>query len=171
METATFAGGCFWCMEPPYAKLEGVSNTTPGYMGGHIDNPTYEQVCTGSTGHTEVVQVVFDPQLVSYEKLLKAFWENIDPTQANGQFADQGSQYRPEIFYHNEDQKRSAKLSKQALQSSGRFAEDIIVKITKATTFHPAEEYHHAYYNKNEVHYKMYRKGSGREDFLKKTWG
>jgi len=171
METATFAGGCFWCMEPPFEKLEGVESVVSGYTGGKIENPTYEQVSSGATSHAEAVQVTYDPEKVSYQELLDAYWRSIDPTDGGGQFADRGSQYRPAIFYHNEEQKRAAELSKEALGHSGKFSEQIAVAIEAASEFYPAETYHQDYYKKNEAHYKSYRKGSGREGFIEKTWG
>lgn len=171
MEKATFAGGCFWCMEPPYEKLDGTLEVTPGYMGGDKENPTYEEVCSGTTGHAEVVQIIFDPEKVTYEKLLDTFWVNIDPTTHEGQFADIGSQYRPAIFYHSGGQKRLAESSREDMQNSGRFDKPIVVEITKASTFYPAEEYHRNYHRKNPAHYKNYRRGSGRESYLARVWG
>jgi methionine-S-sulfoxide reductase len=171
MEKATFAGGCFWCMEPPYAQEKGVLNITVGYTGGSVPNPTYEDVCTGRTGHTEAVEIEFDPALISYEKLLDIFWKNIDPTTLNRQFADAGTQYRTGIYYHSEDQKGKAIQSKLQLEKSGKFKEPIVVEILKASTFYKAEEYHQKYYKKNPTHYKMYSLGSGRVPFLKRTWG
>ncbi|VAX17519.1 Peptide-methionine (S)-S-oxide reductase MsrA [hydrothermal vent metagenome] len=170
MDTATFAGGCFWCMEPPFAKLGGVAGVMPGYMGGTLTNPTYEDICTGMTGHAEVARVTFDKELVNYEKLLQTFWMNIDPTRKDGQFSDAGSQYRPVIFYHTDAQKLMAELSRMNLQDSGKFEREIVVEITEASTFYPAEEYHREYYKKNPGRYKMYRTGSGREGFLARTW-
>ncbi len=171
MEIATFAGGCFWCMEPPYDKLPGVLQVTVGYTGGHKPNPSYEEVCSGKTGHTEAVQIQYDPKLISYEKLLEVFWENINPTQANGQFYDLGSQYRTAIFYHNEMQKKLALESKRKLQDSGKFSDPIATDIQEASTFYPAEEYHQKYYKKNPEHYKRYSIGSGRVEYKKRVWG
>lgn len=170
-ETATFAGGCFWCMESPFDKLDGVISTLVGYTGGTVKNPTYEQVCTGATGHAEAIEIVYDPARISYEKLLEVFWKNIDPTQENGQFADRGSQYRTAIFYHDEAQKRLAEASREHLEKSGQFSAKIVTEIVPAQEFYPAEEYHQEYYKKNPGHYQLYRSGSGREKFLKKTWG
>lgn len=170
-ETATFAGGCFWCMESPFDKLEGVISTTVGYTGGTMKNPTYDQVCSGATGHAEAIEITYDPARISYEKLLDAFWKNIDPTQENGQFADRGTQYRTAIFYHSEEQKRLAEGSRDQLQKSGKFSKKIVTEIVPAQEFYPAEEYHQEYYKKNPGHYQLYRSGSGREQFLKKTWG
>jgi len=169
--TATFAGGCFWCMEPPFDKLEGVISTTSGYTGGHQQDPTYKQVSRGSTGHTEAVQIVYDPDKISYPELLNTFWRNIDPTTANGQFCDWGDQYRSEIFYHDETQHRQALASKQALDGQKPFDEPVVTGITAATTFYPAEEYHQDYYMKNPLRYKFYRHGCGRDKRLEELWG
>jgi peptide-methionine (S)-S-oxide reductase len=168
---ATFAGGCFWCMEPPYDKLPGVLSTTSGYMGGKKRSPTYEEVSTGTTGHTEVVQVVYDPAKVSYEKLLEVFWRNIDPTVRDQQFCDVGSQYRTAIFYHDEEQKRLAEASKAALEKSKPFKAPIVTPVQAAGEFWPAEDYHQDYYKKNPVRYKYYRTGCGRDERLKQLWG
>jgi len=168
---ATFAGGCFWCMEPPYDKLPGVLSTTSGYMGGKKRSPTYEEVSTGTTGHTEVVQVVYDPAKVSYEKLLEVFWRNIDPTVRDQQFCDVGSQYRTGIFVHDEEQKRLAEASKAALEKSKPFKAPIVTPVQAAGEFWPAEDYHQDYYKKNPVRYKYYRTGCGRDDRLKQLWG
>lgn len=168
---ATFAGGCFWCMEPPYDKLPGVISTTSGYMGGHVKNPTYEQISTGRTGHTEVVQVEYDPSKVTYEKLLEVFWMNIDPTVKDAQFCDHGSQYRSGIFYHDDEQRKLAEASKAALNKSKPFKQPIVTEITKAPEFYRAEEYHQDYYIKNPVRYKIYRNGCGRDARLKELWG
>jgi peptide-methionine (S)-S-oxide reductase len=168
---ATFAGGCFWCMEPPYDKLPGVISTTSGYMGGKKRSPTYEEVSTGTTGHTEVVQVVYDPAKVSYEKLLEVFWRNIDPTVRDQQFCDVGSQYRTGIFVHDEEQKRLAEASKAALEKSKPFKAPIVTPVQAAGEFWPAEDYHQDYYKKNPVRYKYYRTGCGRDDKLKQLWG
>ena len=170
-EKATFAGGCFWCMTPPFRHLKGVQSVKAGYTGGHTVNPTYEDVCTGTTGHAESVQVVYDPKQISYDELLEVFWRNVDPTQQNGQFADHGTQYRTAIFYHNEDQKRLAQVSKDKLQKSGKFSQPIMTEITPASTFYVAEDYHQDYSLKNPTHYKLYKMGSGRADYIKKTWG
>jgi len=168
---ATFAGGCFWCMEPPYDKLPGVLSTTSGYMGGKKRSPTYEEVSTGTTGHTEVVQVVYDPAKVSYEKLLEVFWRNIDPTVRDQQFCDVGSQYRTAIFYLDEEQKRLAEASKAALEKSKPFKAPIVTPVQAAGEFWPAEDYHQDYYKKNPVRYKYYRTGCGRDERLKQLWG
>lgn len=171
LKKATFAGGCFWCMEPFFDRIDGVHSTVVGYTGGKLKNPTYEQVSSGKSGHIEAIQIEYDPAKVSYEKLLEVFWYNIDPTQENGQFADQGSQYRTAIFYHDEVQQKLAAASKANLDESGKFEDPVVTEILPATEFYPAEEYHQDYYKKNPNHYKLYRIGSGREGFLKKTWG
>jgi methionine-S-sulfoxide reductase len=168
---ATFAGGCFWCMEGPFDQLPGVKDTIVGYTGGAVADPSYEQVNSGTTGHTESVLVVYNPKEVSYEKLLETFWKNIDPTQVDGQFADRGSQYRTAIFFHNEEQKKLAEASKEKLASSGKFKKPIATTIEPASTFYRAEEYHQDYYKKNSIRYKLYRVGSGRADYIKRTWG
>jgi len=166
---ATFAGGCFWCMEGPFDSLPGVRDTIVGYTGGQVKDPTYEQVSAGTTGHTESVLVVYNPKEVSYEKLLEAFWKNIDPTQQDGQFADRGSQYRTAIFFHTEEQKKSAEASKAEI--SKKFDSPIATTIEPSSVFYRAEQYHQDYYKKNSVHYKLYKVGSGREDYLKRVWG
>ncbi|MCB9756899.1 MAG: peptide-methionine (S)-S-oxide reductase MsrA [Candidatus Omnitrophica bacterium] len=171
LEKATFAGGCFWCMEPFLEKIKGVKSVTAGYTGGHTKNPTYEEVCSGTTGHAEAVEVVFDPAVVSYSKILQIVWYNIDPTAVNSQFADHGTQYRSAIFYHNEEQKRLAEESKKALAASGKFDQPIVTEIVPATVFYPAEEYHQDYYKKNSLRYNAYHQASGRERTLDKIWG
>jgi peptide-methionine (S)-S-oxide reductase len=171
LEKATFAGGCFWCMQPPFDKLDGVISTTVGYCGGKEENPTYKQVSAGNTGHAEAVEVVYDPSRVSYADLLNVFWMNIDPTQKDGQFADTGAQYRTAIFYHNEEQKRLAEASKKELKNTGRFSKKIVTEIVPATPFYRAEEYHQDYYKKNPLRYKIYRYRSGRDDYLVRKWG
>jgi len=168
---ATFAGGCFWCMEPPFDKLEGVISTTSGYTGGHTKNPTYKQTSSGKTGHTEAVQIVYDPKQVSYEKLLDVFWHNIDPTTPNQQFCDRGNQYRSEIFYHNDEQKQLAESSKAALDKNKPFNQPIVTQVSKASTFYAAEEYHQDYYKKNPIRYRYYRYGCGRDKRLEQLWG
>jgi peptide-methionine (S)-S-oxide reductase len=168
---ATFAGGCFWCMEPPYDKVPGVTATISGYTGGKKVNPTYEEVSSGITGHAEAVQVFYDPKKVSYEKLLEVYWVNVDPTMKNRQFCDSGTQYRPEIFYHDDAQRIAAEASKAAIEKSKPFKEPIVVPITMATTFYPAEEYHQDYYQKNPIRYSYYRNGCGRDARLKQLWG
>ena len=171
LETAIFAGGCFWCMEGPFEKLDGVTSVISGYTGGRKVHPTYEEVSAGLTEHAEAVEVRYNPQKVSYEKLLYVFWRSIDPTQVDGQFADRGRQYRTAIFYKNRDQNRLAQISKKELEELKKFNQPIVTEITPASEFYPAEEYHQDYYKKNPGHYKAYRRGSGREGFLRKTWG
>ena len=167
---ATFAGGCFWCMEPPFDKLDGVISTTSGYAGGKQANPTYKQVSAGRTGHTEVVQVIYDPDKVSYAELLEVFWRNIDPTVKDRQFCDWGSQYRTGIFYHDDEQQNLAAASKQELIDSGRF-DKVFTEVTLLDAFYPAEDYHQDYYKKNPGHYKRYRTGCGRDRRLAQLWG
>ena len=168
---ATFAGGCFWCMEPPFDKTEGVLSTISGYMGGKELNPTYSQVASGQTGHTEVVQVTYDPRKVTYEKLIDVFWHNIDPLDAGGQFCDRGSQYRPAVFYHDEAQKQVALDSKKSIDASGRLKKPIVTEITAAGIFTAAEDYHQDFYKKNPGHYARYRAGCGRDARLDAVWG
>ena len=168
---AIFAGGCFWCMEPPFDKLPGVISTTSGYVGGQKKNPTYEEVSAGVTGHTEAVQVVYDPKKVSYQKLLEVFWRNIDPTAKNRQFCDVGTQYRSGIFYQDQEQKRLAEESRATLTKSKPFKEPIVSEISPAMQFWPAEEYHQDYYLKNPLRYAYYRAGCGRDARLKQLWG
>ena len=166
---ATFAGGCFWCMEPPYDELEGVISTISGYIGGTTKNPTYEQVSAGTTGHTEAVEITYDPRKVSYEKLLEVFWRNIDPLTANAQFCDSGSQYRSGVFYHDQTQKTLAEASKKRVQSL--FKQPIVTEIVAVSEFYPAEEYHQDYYKKNPIRYNFYRYGCGRDKRLQELWG
>jgi methionine-S-sulfoxide reductase len=171
LERATFAGGCFWCMEPPFEKLDGVSAVISGYTGGHTENPTYEEVSSGRTGHAEAVEVQYDPARITYAKLLDVFWHNIDPTTRDRQFVDIGSQYRTAIFYHNEEQRRLAEESKRTLDASGRFGKPIVTEIVPAGKFYPAEEYHQDYYKKSSTRYKFYRFNSGRDQYLDRIWG
>ena len=171
LEKATFAGGCFWCMEPPFDKLEGVKSVVSGYTGGNKKNPNYEEVSSGSTGHAESVEITYDPAVISYQKLLDVFWHNIDPTVKDRQFCDVGSQYRTAIYYHNAEQKRLAEASKKALEESKRFRGPIYTEVTAAATFYPAEEYHQKYYQKNPVRYKLYRFNCGRDQRLRELWG
>ena len=170
-EKAYFAGGCFWCMEPPFEAMDGVIEATSGYMGGSVENPTYEEVTTGETGHAEVVEILFDPDVVSYEELLEVFWRNIDPTALNYQFADVGSQYRTEIFTVGDIQKELAEKSKLELENSGKFNKPIVTAISKAPEFYIAEEYHQDFYKKQSARYKIYAEASGRKGFLEDTWG
>ena len=171
LATATFAGGCFWCMEPPFEKLVGVASVTSGYIGGHKLDPTYEEVSAGETGHAEAVQVAYDSTQISYEQLLHVFWRNIDPLAANRQFCDGGSQYRSAIFYHNEEQKRLAEEAKMKLEQTRKFNRPIVTEIVAAGKFYPAEEYHQDFYKKSAFHYKTYRAGCGRDRRLKELWG
>lgn len=166
---AIFAGGCFWCMEPPYDELEGVLDTTSGYIGGHVSDPSYEQVVTGTTGHAEVVRVTYDPERVRYNDLLKVFWRNIDPLDGEGQFCDRGSPYRPGIFYLNEEQKALAERTKRKVGE--HFGQDIPVEVTEAGTFYEAEDYHQNYYQRNPVRYRFYRNRCGRDQRLEQLWG
>ncbi|WP_439859164.1 peptide-methionine (S)-S-oxide reductase MsrA [Pseudomonas sp. MBLB4136] len=168
---AVFAGGCFWCTESDFDKLPGVISTTSGYTGGHLANPSYQQVSAGGTGHTEAVLVSYDPRKTSYADLLEAFWPTIDPLTANAQFCDHGSQYRSAIFYSTPEEKALAEASKAALESSGRFDQPIVTEILPATTFYPAEEYHQDYYRKNPLRYTYYRSGCGRDARLEQLWG
>lgn len=168
---ATLAGGCFWCMEPPYDKLDGVVSTTSGYIGGHTKNPTYEAVSAGGTGHAEAVEIAYDPAKISYAKLLDVFWRNIDPTARNRQFCDVGDQYRSAIFYHDAEQKRLAEASKAALAQSKPFPQPIVTDIVPAGVFTPAETYHQDYYLKNPLRYKFYRYRCGRDQRLEALWG
>lgn len=170
MEKATFAGGCFWCMVTPFEELPGIEGIVSGYMGGHIDNPTYEQVKTGTTGHLEVVQITYDPALFSYERLLELYWIQTDPTDDGGQFQDRGPQYAPAIFYHTEEQRVAAEASRDVLAASGRFTAPIVTKIIPATTFFAAEDYHQDYHKKNPKHYKEDRAISGRDEFIEENW-
>lgn len=170
MEKATFAGGCFWCMVKPFVEWDGIHKVTSGYMGGHIDNPTYEDVKRGDSGHVEVVQIEFDPQVFSYERLLEIYWMQIDPTDAGGQFHDRGESYKTVIFTHNETQNKAAKISKEQLAASGRFKKPIVTEIQVAPTFWPAEDYHQDYYKKEEAHYKKDRAKSGRDEFVDAHW-
>lgn len=171
LEKATFAGGCFWCMEAPFDQLPGVISVTSGYSGGHKKNPTYEEVSAGGTGHAESVQVVYDPAKIGYEKLLTVFWHNIDPTAKDRQFCDTGRQYRSAIFYHSEKQRHLALQSKQALDRNRPFREPVVTEISRAGEFYPAEEYHQHYYKKNPLRYKYYRASCGRDNRLKELWG
>jgi len=169
---ATFAGGCFWCMEPPYDELDGVTSTISGYTGGTKADPSYQEVSQGGTGHAEVVQITYDPDKVTYEKLLEVFWRNVDPLDAGGQFCDRGDQYRTGIFVHDAEQRRLAEHSKQKLEGSERFdGQPIVTEIEEAGTFYPAEGYHQDYYEKNPVRYKFYRWNCGRDQRLAELWG
>lgn len=169
-ELATFAGGCFWCMVKPFDQWPGVIKVVSGYTGGELPNPTYEQVCSDTTGHYEAVQITFDPSIISYREILTVFWQSIDPTDAGGQFGDRGSSYQTAIFYHSEDQRQQAEQSKKELQESGPFARPIVTPILPAKPFYAAEGYHQDYYKKNPQHYQRYSIGSGRAGFLERTW-
>jgi peptide-methionine (S)-S-oxide reductase len=171
LSKATFAGGCFWCMEPPFDKLDGVISTTSGYIGGAEKNPTYQQVSAGLTGHTEAVQIVYDPKKITYQQLLDVFWVNIDPTVKDRQFCDRGPQYRTGIFYHDAEQQKLAEVSKQQVERTKPFAGEIYTEITPASEFYPAEDYHQDYYLNNPVRYKFYRYSCGRDNRLKELWG
>lgn len=168
---ATFAGGCFWCMEAPFEKLEGVKEVLSGYTGGYKEDPTYNEVSAGGTGHLEAVQIIYDPSKITYAELLDVFWKQVDPTDPNGQFVDRGQQYTTAIFYHNEEQKTLAEKSKEELEKHGKYERPIVTQIVKAPEFYQAEDYHQDYYKKNSIRYKYYRYNSGRDSYLKKIWG
>jgi len=170
LEKAIFAGGCFWCLEPSFETLPGVLEVRPGYVGGNKEKPTYEEVCTGMTGHREAVQIVFNPSKVTYRELLDVFWKQIDPTDLDGQFVDQGPQYRTAIFYLNNEQKRLAEFSKKKLEQSIRFKKPIVTDVIRASRFYLAEDYHHHYHKKCSLRYKYYRTHSGRDQYLKRIW-
>lgn len=170
-ETAIFAGGCFWCMEPPFDKLDGVLSTTSGYTAGHKTEPSYREVSSGKTGHTEAVQIVFEPDKITYAELLKVYWKNIDPVAVNRQFCDSGNQYRSGIYFLNDAQQAAARQSLQRLKMDKPFAETIATEILPASTFYPAEEYHQDYYLKNPLRYKYYRYRCGRDQRLEEIWG
>jgi peptide-methionine (S)-S-oxide reductase len=169
-EKATLAGGCFWCLQPPFDGKPGVISTMTGYTGGHVKNPTYEQVCDGDTGHLEAVEVVFDPAKISYGEVLDIFWRSIDPTDPGGQFADRGEQYKTAVFYHNEAQRKAAEASKKKLEASGVFSRPVAVEVRPAAIFYAAEEHHQKYYCKRPAHYNSYKEGSGRGGFLRDMW-
>jgi len=169
--TAIFAGGCFWCEETAFEGLPGVFSVVSGYTGGQKKNPTYEEVSAGSTGHAESVEVTYDPSKITYEKLLEVFWHNVDPTQANGQFCDHGTQYRSAIFYKDEAQRKAAEESKRRVEEIPRFKGKVVTQIVAASTFYPAEEYHQDFWKKSPVRYQSYRQGCGRDARLKELWG
>lgn len=171
LKKATFAGGCFWCSEADFEKAEGVIEAVSGYTGGKSENPTYEEVSAGRSGHLEAVQVLYDPAKISYRQLLDVFWRHVDPTDPGGQFADRGPQYRTAIFYHDDDQRRQAEESRKQLNASGRFPKPVATEILPLAEFYPAEEYHQNYYKKNSLRYSMYRQGSGRDQFIQQAWG
>jgi peptide-methionine (S)-S-oxide reductase len=168
---AYFAGGCFWCMEEVFEKVEGVLSATSGYMGGTVASPSYEEVSAGRTGHAESVEVIYDPAKVSYQKLLEAFWHNVDPITPNAQFCDHGSQYRSAIFFQTDEEKRAADASKQGIEQSRRFTDPIVTQIVMALQFYPAEEYHQDFYKKNPIRYKFYKYNCGRAQRLETLWG
>lgn len=170
MEKATFAGGCFWCIEHPFEELDGVTEVISGYTGGQKENPTYEEVSSGKTGHFEAVQITYDPSKVAYQDILDVFWRQIDPTDEGGQFADRGPQYKTAIFYHNKEQKNLAEVSKKALEESEKFEKPVVTEIIKASTFYKAEDYHQDYYKKCPIRYELYKSGSGRSVFIKEAW-
>lgn len=170
-ELATFAGGCFWCMVKPFDQLQGIIKVESGYTGGTKENPTYQEVCSETTGHYEAVQITYNPEVFPYEKLLEIFWQQIDPTDTGGQFYDRGTSYQTAIFYHSELQRLAAEKSKAQLEKSNKFSVPIVTKIIPAKVFYPAEEYHQYYYQKNPIHYESYQIGSGRKIFIEKHWG
>jgi peptide-methionine (S)-S-oxide reductase len=168
---AIFAGGCFWCIEADFEKIEGVLSVTSGYTGGTVASPTYDQVSSGGTGHTEAVRIIYNPEVIRYDELLEVFWRNIDPTVSDRQFCDKGSQYRAGIFYLDETQREAAERSKVEIERTKPFADPIVTEITAASTFYPAEEYHQDYYKKNPRRYAYYRSGCGRDRRLAELWG
>jgi len=171
LEVATFAGGCFWCVEAGFEKVPGVAEAVSGYSGGHVENPTYQQASSGRTGHTEAVQVHYDPEVVSYAGLVQALWRMMDPTDSDGQFVDRGSQYRPAIFYHDAEEKRIAEVARERLDQSGRYPKSVTIEVVPFEKFYRAEEYHQDYYKKNPIRYKLYTSNSGRYQFVDKYWG
>lgn len=170
LKKATFAGGCFWCMVKPFDQWDGVHAVISGYSGGHLENPTYEDVKKGTSGHYEAVEITFDPSIIAYKDIVNIFWQQIDPTDAGGQFQDRGDSYRAAIFYHDEEQKAIAEASKQALADSGRFSKPIVTEILPASKFYPAEEYHQDFYKKSEKEYLEDRAKSGRDEFIENVW-
>lgn len=170
IEKAIFAGGCFWCMVEPFDERPGINSVISGYTGGRTENPTYEEVCSNSTGHVEAVEITFDPSIVDYKDLVELFWQQIDPTDSGGQFHDRGESYQTAIYYQNEDQKKLAEASKLALEQSGKFNKAIVVPILPAEVFYKAEEHHQYYYKTNQLHYRAYKKGSGRAQFIEDNW-
>ncbi len=170
LQKATFAGGCFWCLDPAFRATTGVIEAVVGYTGGTTKNPTYEEVCSDTTGHYEAIQVTFDQDVIPYSELVDIFWRQIDPTDPGGQFADRGSSYRTAIFYHDAEQQKIAIASKEKMNASGIYPGPIVTEILPASEFYPAEEYHQAYYTKEPEHYKFYRYGSGRQPYLEKLW-
>lgn len=171
LKKATFAGGCFWCMVKPFDQWDGVVQIISGYTGGHLENPTYEEVKKGNTGHYEAVEITYDPEVISYQTILDVYWRQIDPTDDGGQFHDRGDSYRTAIFYHDAQQQSLAEASKQQLEASNKFSKAIVTKILSAKTFYPAEAYHQDFYKKNEKAYKEDRAKSGRDEFIVNNWG
>jgi peptide-methionine (S)-S-oxide reductase len=171
LEKATFAGGCFWCMQPAFDHIPGVVSTVVGYTGGEKQNPTYEEVSDGGTGHAESIEITFDPKKVTYQKLLDVFWHNVDPTSVDREFCDVGHQYRTAIFFHGPDQERAAKESEKQIEETKPFKDPIVTEIVAASTFWPAEDYHQDFYLKNPVRYKFYRYNCGRDQRLRELWG
>ena len=169
-KTAVFAGGCFWCMVEPFDSLPGIEAVISGFTGGHVENPTYNQVVSGQTGHTEAVEITYDPEKISYAKLVEIYWRQTDPTDAGGQFADRGDSYRPVIYYEGDEERQIAEKTKQNLQENGPFKEPIVVTIEPKETFYPAEESHQDFYKKQPIHYARYSVRSGRAAYLKKSW-
>ncbi|EHO51115.1 peptide-methionine (S)-S-oxide reductase MsrA [Lentilactobacillus kisonensis] len=168
-DTAIFAGGCFWCMVKPFDTIPGIKKVISGYTGGHVPNPTYEQVASHTTGHTEAVKIIFDPKVISYQQLVEIYWHQTDPTDAMGQFQDRGDNYRPVIFVKDEQQRKIAEASKKALADSEQFDDPIVTQIEDAKPFYPAEDEHQAFYKKNPLRYQMEEMG-GRETFIKQHW-
>jgi len=169
-ELATFAGGCFWCMVKPFEEWPGIIRVVSGYTGGNTENPTYEEVCSETTGHREAVQITYDPSLISYNQILNVFWRQIDPTDGGGQFCDRGSSYQTAIYYHSERQKENAETAKRELDQSGQFQRPVVTPILPAAAFYPAEAYHQGFYKMNPAHYNSYRQGSGRDQFIASHW-
>ena len=167
---AVFAGGCFWCMVKPFDSLKGIKSVISGYTGGHVENPSYTEVVRGNTGHTEAVEITYDPELISYADLVEIYWRQTDPTDAGGQFADRGDSYRPVIYYSTEEEQKIAEKSKENLQKNGPFKEEIVTKIEEIQPFYEAEEYHQDFYKKEKRHYQRYQIGSGRAGFIKEKW-
>jgi len=170
LKKAIFAGGCFWCMVEPFDSLPGIKSVISGYTGGHVENPTYRQVVSGTTGHTEAVEITYDPDKTSYKELVEIYWRQTDPTDAGGQFADRGESYRPVIYYNNEEERQIAEQSKQDLEENGPFSDPIVVNIEPAEPFYEAEEEHQDFYKKQKAHYQRYSVGSGRVGFLDEHW-
>lgn len=171
VKKAVFAGGCFWCMVQPFDSLPGIESVISGFTGGHVENPTYNEVVRGGTGHTEAVEITYDPDKISYAELVEIYWRQTDPTDASGQFADRGDSYRPVIYYSTAEEQEIAEQSKQNLQENGPFSAPIVTSIEPIDPFYPADEYHQDFYKKETAHYKRYSVGSGRVGFLEENWG